>query len=94
MGDNYWHQLVCDTIDEVFKLANLDYSIEDYDKPLTGNKFGLGAIELAYLFMALEKRLGMRFHISESQRMCFYTINSIAGYLKELCPAAPLGKSS
>ncbi len=72
---------VCDTINEVFKTANINYSVDDYNKPLTGEPFSLNGINMVYLFMGLERRLGKPIYIPVEDKYCFFTIRTIAEFL-------------
>lgn len=50
---------------------------ENYSKPLTGEIFGLGSIELAYFFFELEKEFGLTFDYTQILKYEFNTISGI-----------------
>jgi len=85
---SFYAKEVCDTINEVFKSANIKYGVEDYNKPLTGEPFGINGINMVYLFMGLERRLGKRIYIPAENKYCFFTIDSIAEFLTNYCSAS------
>jgi acyl carrier protein len=64
--------------------VDLELGSDTWDLPFTGQHFRIAAIDLAYLFFALEKEFGLRFDENALMDYRFNTVNGIAATINRL----------